>query len=146
MNLLTATEMAESLDIDQKTFYRWRESGKIQPKGGSDKKPLFDLSDGVAIQVAKKVNKESADLLGEMLMRSVLRRWKSKVRISRQALDNHKEQYLDYSELAGLWGSIVDRSLAAIGKLTRHRPPSKGHRGHRYPLGDYTYKGVRYSL
>src|SRR5258708_17472895 len=113
MNLLTATEMAESLDIDQKTFYRWRESGKIQPKGGSDKKPLFDLSDGVAIQVAKKVNKESADLLGEMLMRSVLRRWKSKLAISRRTLVTTKQQYFNYPELAGLCASFADRPPSA---------------------------------
>jgi hypothetical protein len=117
MNLLTASEMAESLGIDQKTFYRWRELGKIKPKGGTGKKPLFDLADGVAIQLAKKGAKEASRRTYDDLMQSVLRRWKSKVRISRQALENHKEQYLDYSELSGLWGSIVGRSIDEIGKL-----------------------------
>jgi hypothetical protein len=117
MSLLTATEMSESLGIDQKTFYRWRELGKIQPKGGTEKKPLFDLADGVAIQLAKKGAKESSSYAYEMLMQSVLRRWRSKVGISRQALDNHKDQYLDYSELAGLWGSIVGRAVAEIERL-----------------------------
>jgi hypothetical protein len=117
MNLLTASEMAESLGIDQKTFYRWRESGKIQPKGGTEKKPLFDLADGVAIQLAKKGSSEASRRTYDELMLSVLRRWRSKVRISRQALDNHKEQYLDHSDLAGLWGSIVGRAVAVIEKL-----------------------------
>jgi hypothetical protein len=113
MNLLTATEMAESLGIDPKTFWRWREAGSIRVKGGDEKHPLFDLADGVAIMVEKRRKKQGAKYTEEMF----LQRWKSKVKASQQSLDHHKEVYLDYSELVGLWNSIIGRATTEIGKL-----------------------------
>jgi hypothetical protein len=117
VNLLSATEMAESLGINQKTFYRWRESGNITPKGGDEKRPLFDLDDGVSLMVAKGLKIKGKRCTREMFLESVLRRWKSKTAISRQSLENHEEAYVDYSELGGLWHSMVGRAISEIEKL-----------------------------
>jgi hypothetical protein len=121
--IVSRTELAESLGINPKTVDRLRGTVFLQVNDG-ERRPDFDLAASVQAfakyQSQKKRDKQAATVDGsDELMLSVLRRWRSKVGISRQALDNHREQYLDHSDLSGLWGSIVGRAVAEIERLPR---------------------------
>jgi hypothetical protein len=66
---------------------------------------------------SKTSRDKNEDEITEELLQSVLRRWKSKVQKSRQALADHEEAFIDYAHLQGLWTSIAGRALEEIGKL-----------------------------
>ncbi|SRR5258708_8886379 len=110
--IVSRTELAESLGINPKTVDRLRGTVFLQVNDGK-RRPEFDLAASVQAfakyQSQKKRERQSGAEStdgSDDLLQSVLRRWKSKVRITRQKIAKLDSELMSFEDLMNVWEHI----------------------------------------